>query len=531
MMESCRHDYKPRCSVVRYVYRRAGLCAGVSIGEIIMTTLTVKSRPLTLTVPGEAAPTYAYDWYVDSVNGNDAWTGGAPNQPFATIAKLLTVLGAGDSVALAKGSTWREQLTIPANSVTVVAYGSGEAPILDCRDVVLNASFTKTVGQTNVYQVALSPDLAASGTWNSVWQDSVRLVRATSIANCDATPGSYYPSSDTTAPITMYVHASDSSNPGASGKIYRYAKRQLSVDSYNYSMCGINGIVGIGALSESGCFKIGISSILYGCEAIDGNKHNLYVREGCWVESVTATNAYYAGGSTAMFVYNDNTPSGGGETFLNCIAQVTNGYRTGVEGFYGHYNVSGNFGTVLYDNCTCTNLGNGFNGAHANIVVRNCTTTNCDAGFSANAVATSFTITGSTISIPATTGSGGSIQTGCGPVIIDGCTFIVPGARVSQAAIQNAPNNVNLTLTNTHFKHLVYALFWYSGTGGTINVSGCDFDDIVRNYDTPSGGPAITSDYNRFREAGQDFNIQGTLYGTVAAYQAATGQDAHSTIG
>lgn len=478
-------------------------------------------------------PVYARDWFVDSVNGNDGFNGKTPIAPFATIAKLLTVMQAGDSVGLARGSTWREKFNVSTkNNVVIGPYGSGADPLLDCSVEAVNASFIKTGGQVNVYQIAVTVDFSASEPmWNSVWENDVRLVRAASIANCDATPGSYFPSNDNNANVTLYVHASDSSDVIVNGKVYEYARWLSGFTSWNATGIGLNGIRSRRNLANNGSIEVGKTSIVYGCTAEEGNKHNVLIRTGCWVENVTATNAYYAGGSAAMFVYNEDTPANEGVTFLGCIAQITNGYLTNIQGFYGHYNVGGSFGTVAFTNCSAINLFSGYNGINANLVYTNCITTGCtNNGWSINTTGT-VAINGCANTITNASGLGIVIIT-AGVITITGHTFTCSVAKTSQAAIQSGMNNVNLTIAGTTtFSGFVYGINWYAGVGGTINISGADFINMTRNYDTLVGGPVITSDFNHFFDAGQDFRIQGTLYNNVADYQVGTGQDANSTVG
>jgi hypothetical protein len=131
------------------------------------------------------------DWYVDSKNGKDTNIGGSPDQAFAIIAILQEVLKEGQSVGLARGSHWREQLTITQDGIKVIAYGSGDKPILDCSDDLDNASFIKTSGYQNVYELNISPDLGSSKTWMRAWEDAQSLLRASSVAECDTTPGSF----------------------------------------------------------------------------------------------------------------------------------------------------------------------------------------------------------------------------------------------------------------------------------------------------------------------------------------------------
>jgi hypothetical protein len=80
--------------------------------------------------------------------------------------------------------------------------------------------------------------------------------------------------------------------------------------------------------------------------------------------------------------------------------------------------------------------------------------------------------------------------------------------------------------------------FTGSAMGGITMPAGTTFRSyyntfaINPNYSLYNFGTAtvtIDSDYNAFTNANQYFNINGTLYPTVAAYKAGTGLDAHST--
>ena len=165
-------------------------------------------------------------WYVDSVNGNDGNNGAGPGSALRTIAALAGKIQAGDRVGLARGSAWREQLTLPADGVEVMAYGNGAKPVLDCSDPIAAAAWSRTEGSANIYQCVVPVDAAG---WMSVWEEDVRFRRAESMADLDATAGRYLPSGDPSAAgeVTLYVHPSDSSSPAVNGKKYEYGRRGL----------------------------------------------------------------------------------------------------------------------------------------------------------------------------------------------------------------------------------------------------------------------------------------------------------------
>jgi hypothetical protein len=475
-------------------------------------------------------PFAGYSYYVNSVTGSDDNAGTSSLLPFATITKLLTVYQAGDSVGLAKDSTWRGSIT---GNHSVYAYGAaGNKPLLDCSDIAANASFTKTGGQTNVYQIDVVIE-GGVGFWVSAWENDTRLVRAASLAACDSTAGSYYPSADATSPITLYIHASDNSDISTNGKVYEYSRWGSGVDSFGYTGITIDGIHSRRAGGESGSFRLGNSSILSNCQSDEGNKHNVYVGDGCTVANVTCSKAYYnpASPSHTYFVYNANSAAGLGVTFTGCTVDNGGVLDSNGTGFYGHSNGAGTFGTVTFINCTVTDIGAGFSGIDADFVLTGCTTTGCTYGYSVNNVGYDYTMTNCIGSIGTPSGMGVAVNVTTN-LTIAGCTFVNTASKSNQKGIATGANNIAITVTGiTTFDNLVYGIHAVSGTGGTISVSGGDFITMTRNYDTALNGPAITSDYNRFREAGQDFSVQGTLYGDVAAYQAGTGQDANSTVG
>jgi hypothetical protein len=182
-----------------------------------------------------------FDWYVDSEDGSDAHTGKTPSQAFQSIAKLLTVMEAGQSTGLKRGSLWREQLSLPGAGCRVGAYGGGERPILDASDEIAGGAWSKTA--------------------------------------CDATPGSYFPSGSS-GTITLYVHPTGNGNPASNGKTYEYSARPNGIDFYNHANCRVSGVHTRKQLNCDGSLRAGQGATLVNCLASYGGKHNLYFRTG-----------------------------------------------------------------------------------------------------------------------------------------------------------------------------------------------------------------------------------------------------------
>lgn len=478
----------------------------------------------------------ACDWYVDSINGSDSNNGFTPSAAFATIAKLLTVLQAGDVVGLVRGSKWNEQLTIAVNNVKVLAVGNGQPPIFDSADVVLNASFTKTVGRTNLYQVTVTTNFTASEPqFVRVWEDSVGLPIATSEANCDATPRSYWVATHDAVSVTVYVHASSSANVTTNGRLYEISKRTSGVYSFFASGTTVDGVTCKRPCGNGGGIKVGPFSTVSNCRVDDANKHNFHGLRGTNFNNCIAFDAYYNSDSTA-FVLNDDTPSGQSSTFESCQAIMPR-FNSLMTGFYGHKNVSGSFGTVTFSNCSTLNCAIGFAFADSSrVVYNNCSGTDNRYDFSLANPGTYAIVGGNFISAQASSGFINNVTS----VI----TLSIAKVKSSKDDIQNAhvfasvASTISITdsifistKTTTTNQNTVY----FSVGGGTLYCRN-------NNYRAPgvTNGPYIyfltttttlDSDYNTFEEADMWFNVNGGNYGTLAAYQAGTGQDANSVVG
>lgn len=99
--------------------------------------------------------------YYVSANGNDLYTGTSATTPWKTVSRLRTAsFTSGDQVLFRRGDTWREELDVPASSLTVGAYGTGARPILTGANLI--SSGWASAG-TNVWSVSLS--IAPSQVW------------------------------------------------------------------------------------------------------------------------------------------------------------------------------------------------------------------------------------------------------------------------------------------------------------------------------------------------------------------------------
>lgn len=468
-------------------------------------------------------------WYVDSVNGNDANNGRSSSKPFQTIS-ALTSISEGDSIYLAAGSSWREQLDISVDLVSIIKYGVGADPIIDASDIDANGSFAKTGGRINVYEISITPAWDVGNSWLNVWEGSTVLTRVADVATCDATPGSCYPSA-ASGTITLYVHATDSSDVTANGYVYTHTQRQYAINAGGADYILVDGVTCRKQLHDNGSGFFGRYARLSNCQFNWGHKHNVYIKDGARLIGTTCSGAYYGTSNGSMFIANENTPSGIGVLFQNCVAELSS-YDSYISGFDAHNNVGGSFGVIRYVSCTMTNLGQGIGAPSdcSQVIVQDCVINDCfrgvlcssdteisgltwDSGAIANVRAVAPIANGLTISAEdssftiGNTVDGGVIYlANSGTFSVDGCIF---GADNHAAGITRA----------------VYV----DDAGANVNVSGCTYDSGWNQVYRLVTWNSFASDYNAFADGTESFYINPTTYNTVAAWVAGTGNDVHST--
>jgi hypothetical protein len=84
-------------------------------------------QTVTVTVTGVSS----FDWFVDSVTGNDADAGNTSALAFKTLAAALAVVSNNESIGIAAGSVLRERAALASlTGVKVYRYGAGDNPII-----------------------------------------------------------------------------------------------------------------------------------------------------------------------------------------------------------------------------------------------------------------------------------------------------------------------------------------------------------------------------------------------------------------
>lgn len=498
------------------------------------------SKLLGATFFGQISPTVdAY--YVDSVNGSDSNNGLSPSQAFATLTHLQLVDSGQpkNHWRLVGGSHFKETLTPLQSGIVIDSYGSGLMPILDCSDVALNSTFSLSPGQSFTYQSTVTVAEPGVSSFISVWENNVRLVQASSIANCDATPGSYFSSSQNvvTSPTTLYVHASDSSNVITNGKLYEFSSRQTGISNNGGIPYVANGIEGRRNLGYGGSLRLSAGGSLYNCIARDGTVHNIFIQENCVLENVSAIGCAAGGLDITMFIWYMDNPSGGPIYFTNCVADPLSFINNNVGGFGGHAG-AGSFGEISFDSCTANNFPLAFSGGPPVLSLINCTALNCtqvvacNSGGITNIVGGTFSSThsGAVAMIALEAGSDAVINISGGAVFDAGAT-----AGVNSAAVLNILSSavgVSLSIQNCTLQNYIYGVRWNDSGSFTC----------LNNSMTASGGGVqhigfvgvvatqLNSDFNTF-SGGDSTMFQYDTSGAISltAWRTITGQDTHST--
>jgi len=396
-------------------------------------------------------------WYVNSITGNDTNSGRSAGAALRTIAALSPKIAAGDSVGLARGSHFRETFTVPQNNVTVEAYGSGALPILDCSDPIAVGAWSATGGQTITYQASVTHDIALGKTFIGVWENGARMIYQTSVALVNANPGSYT-LSDTSgspaSPVTIYVSASDGSNPATNGKTYEYASRTFGLTCGGVAHCTISSIQTQRNLHNDGSLILGYYTTVRNCVAADGNYHNVYVNPGCSLYNVTALRAYHPL-AMGLFIWY-GTFAGENLYFENCQALLDT-YTSGMGGGFGGHAASGSLGTVTFKNCISQNCDIGFAGnVAATVLVDGCSTVgpcsynvNGDAGFTTSLTVSNCTFANTQNRMVS------SVASGCAVSISNTTATSVNG---STGLFINGSTNVTASITDSTFTGLAWPL-------------------------------------------------------------------------
>lgn len=226
---------------------------GDQINAVAGDVFTIAGLPEAFVVVASGATTYAMDYTgsggVKFTRASDVWyyvnaaTGSDSNDGLSLAAAKQT-LGAiprmdGLRLRLVVSATdWRESLDLSLYKGCVVeGFGDfvaagGTLPRVRGDDTITGPwddSAARADANTNVYSISWTHSITINAGLNLVpwvFEDDFDMVMATSLANCQATPGTFWHLQPVTgAPVTIYVHPTGSGNPASNGKTYSATRR------------------------------------------------------------------------------------------------------------------------------------------------------------------------------------------------------------------------------------------------------------------------------------------------------------------
>ena len=482
---------------------------------IIIIATCCNAQPYGVIVP-------AAQWFVDSVGGSDSNAGTSVTVPFQTIAKLqMQSIQSGDTVAVKCGSSWRETYSPPANT-TLISYGictsDSDLPLFDGSNSISSGSWSKTGGQTNVYQITVTTESPGAAGFVNVFENGNIMARATSIANCDAIEGSAYPSTDSASPVTLYIHPTGNGNPASNGKTYDYAARTAEIYAGNNVK-----IINVRARRTSGAEGIvvcGNDCQIVGGVFSEGARHNLLTRKNTYVRGTKAYDGYNTGG-TSLFVYFIADAAGSPATYIDTVAAKTAVSPEKVGGYDGHVSGGQDFGTVTFLRASCDLCATAFAGGGVDVLCYGCVATGSITGSSNSGTRTTLysgcTITGSALT---------AISPTSGTTTIQNCEL---SSLIGTYAIQSitATTAISITDSNIHTSSGVIQMFQTLGLFTSLRNTIVSPSNL---YLFGANTPTINSDYNTFTFASPTpMKLSGADI-SYATYKTQTGQDAHSSV-
>jgi len=217
--------------------------------------------------------------WVDSVGGSDTNSGRSISAPKQTLTAAVSIAGTNEFIGLKCGSFWRESLNLSnLTAPSVLPYGSGDPPRISGLNVVTGWSLVG--GTTNVWTSSVSHDSSQSSRMR-VFENGVEMVRVLDQATCDSTAGSFViqVGSDGT-PWPCRIHPSDSGNPNSNGKTYEVTVRTIVVQGP--ANCSISGVETDSALDNNGSVDlVSRTGGILSCNiASNGSKHNWGMGDG-----------------------------------------------------------------------------------------------------------------------------------------------------------------------------------------------------------------------------------------------------------
>lgn len=483
------------------------------------------------TTPGEP------DVYLDKVNGNDAFTGTSPGQAKRTAAAAMALMGPGKTLAIVghgPGNIYRDRFDLTGmNGAGIVSYGNLPA-FLSGADVV--TGWTLSPGKTATYEqnVSAGAGAPASSVHVRAYENGVLLRRLTTDTT-DATPGSYRVTG-THPNYRVQVHPFGSANPDS--RTIEVTTRLTCIESgENTHRISIVGIWAEKSCHMDGSMTVrGLDNMVVNCYNLHGSKHNLLIGSGFLIGGASRYAEYNA--SKALVVFFRTSPAGAIVVIDDHDADWTAADLAALNNMTAFLCHAGTGSPTTFSSITVRNsrgrdCSTVFNLGSAQVVrLENCESYECKA-FAAVNVPTVFDGGRAIAEIIELTNVVFTFAAGATLTIRNGFTVRMRRSNAGFFLLQTGANNVTIDIDGMIVERDVWFTYSHgiraSGVSGlSVRARNVDWHGVDMIYDLAAGA-ALDSDYNVLR-TGQDNKIGSTTYNDIAAYRAATGQDANSLL-
>ena len=509
--------------------------------------------------PAPSGP--SVDVTVNAITGDDA---GAPGTPAATLAEGMARLSSGETLGLATGSLWREQLGIAHADVAVTATGAGAAPIIDGAGVVAGP-WTPHATHADVWSTAWTRETAApSGTEPlQIYIDGVQPRRAASLADL-AGNGGWYVDDRFAGTTTIYVRSA--TDPAGTGALYEAGARDHNILWHDGD--GGSGVTGV---ALTGPLELTRALGHYGNLAAGEARYDrLLVRDGGLHHAVVdgdATDVICAelrrdfsvsgeGASNAYpFTIYRADPAGLSRTARRVMV-INDRPGQGAQGFYAHGS-PGEWGAVTLEQCAAVDCSTGIDASAETLTLEGCYVERAARGVSI--VRPTTRVSHLMINDPVWTGSGDYMLMGTGGTetrdihtVIEHCVFYIADASLADFVLRWGRNG-SITVRNCAFVFnagpSVTAAMQISryGNPGTVSATiennlfffpECgDYPENINGFirysavNATNANYSITADNNLYvGNPNASWRLGSTTYQTFAAFIAATGTDAGSVF-
>ncbi|GEM_PF-2610152 len=260
-----------------------------------------------------------FNFYISDSEGddlNDGLTRLTAKKTYASALPLISAAGAGTKVGFKAGDVFNEEVSIPFSNIVLNSYDKSEfnraAFIRGLTQI--STGWTLKVGRTNVWErIVNDPPYSNGNGYDNVYVIEVAKSTETSNpfsskkylaikpteADIEATPGSFRVTPTDTAPYTIQLHTSDSSNPNSNPN-YKYfipnsiyAVRAITNRSVDFSNLIVQDAVGgYGPLAMNGKIRRVVAQ--------GGSTHIAVIGNSADIQYCTFLNSMLGGGQRAI---------------------------------------------------------------------------------------------------------------------------------------------------------------------------------------------------------------------------------------